>query len=37
VPETFVGDPGLVAGVTDADAVDAAEVPKALVAVTVNV
>jgi len=34
---TFVGACGTVAGVTSADAVDAAETPTALVAVTVNV
>ena len=36
-PETPVGAPGVVTGVTDADAVEAAEFPAALVAITVNV
>jgi hypothetical protein len=36
-PETPVGAPGVVIGVTDADAVEAAEFPAALVAITVNV
>jgi hypothetical protein len=35
--ETFVGEPGVVAGVTALDAVEDALVPIALVAVTVNV
>ena len=34
---TLVGAPGVVAGVTEFDAVDAVLVPTALVAVTVNV
>ena len=37
VPETLVGAPGTVRGVTDAEAVEALEVPLAFVAVTVNV
>ena len=36
-PETPVGASGVVIGVTDADAVEAAEFPAALVAITVNV
>jgi hypothetical protein len=37
VPETFVGAPGTVLGVTAEDAVEAVEVPIALVALTENV
>jgi hypothetical protein len=37
VPETFVGAPGTVLGDTLADAVEAVELPAALVATTVNV
>ena len=37
VPETPVGAPGTVLGVTLADATEAAEFPAALVATTVNV
>jgi len=37
VPETPVGAPGTVLGVTAEDAVEAAEFPAALVATTVNV
>jgi hypothetical protein len=37
VPETLVGAPGTVLGVTDVDATEAAEFPAALVATTVNV
>ena len=37
VPTTNVGAPGTVAGVTDADALEATPVPTAFVAVTVNV
>ena len=37
VPTTSVGDPGIVGGVTAADAVDADPVPAELLAVTVNV
>jgi hypothetical protein len=37
VPETPVGAPGTVLGVTDVDAADAAEFPAALVATTLNV
>jgi hypothetical protein len=37
VPETFVGAPGTVLGVTPKDAAEAAEFPAALVATTVNV
>jgi hypothetical protein len=36
VPETFVGAPGTVLGVTDVD-VPASELPVALVAITLNV
>jgi hypothetical protein len=36
-PETLVGTPGTVAGMTAADAVDAEPVPATFVAVTVNV
>jgi len=36
-PETLVGAPGAVAGMTAVDAVDAELVPAAFVAVTVNV
>jgi hypothetical protein len=37
VPETPVGAPGTVRGVTDADATEADELPIAFVALTVNV
>jgi hypothetical protein len=37
VPETFVGAPGTVLGVTDVDAAEATEFPAALVATTVKV
>jgi len=37
VPTTEVGAPGTVAGVTDADVLEAAPVPTAFVAFTVNV
>ena len=37
VPETLVGAPGTVLGVTPKDAAEAAEFPAALVATTVNV
>jgi hypothetical protein len=37
VPETPVGAPGTVLGVTDVDPAEAAEFPAALVATTVNV
>ena len=37
VPETFVGAPGTVLGVTAEDAVEAVDFPAALVATTVNV
>jgi len=37
VPETFVGAPGTVLGVTDVDAAEATEFPAALVAITVKV
>ena len=37
VPETLVGTPGVVRGVTALDALDALLVPAAFVAVTVNV
>ena len=37
VPDTLVGRPGVVRGVTELDALDALLVPAAFVAVTVNV